>query len=310
MRKRGGGFFSYFCVERLAIALVSGSEVGAIVGTGVPGVLGLVSLLSLAVLATLFALSDRIPIFQALTIVVGSAILVDMWLLLTVVDTGSRFSPITEPAISRPLTLVLWLAISLFELIALILLWRLVRWLAAQVGKPRPTEFGGLWPYLWTLGQALPPFAFGFFAIIVWFAGLFALIARLLQNGGLTGIPRNASMWDFVVYSLMNITAQGYSPIKPLSAFTQLLAGAEWVLIVGYNLVVFAALLQYMNPALRAVSKIVGDDKPDDSARQVREDLKEMSRRLDSLSRTIESHEAPGLWPALVSAGRRIVGHR
>ncbi len=129
------------------------------------------------------------------------------------------------------------------------------------------TDFPNLWPYLRLMGRPLLGYTWGYAAIVVWFASVYAsLYAVNLHVCGVQHqvIPCNAAFsgistphfGDFLFFAVTIFPPIGaYSDLHPLGLWAHALVAGELIVGVGYTTVVFAAILAYRTPAFGKLAK-------------------------------------------------------
>jgi hypothetical protein len=99
--------------------------------------------------------------------------------------------------------------------------------------------------------------------VVVVFAGWFLMDYFLDVPRAWSNVPtpygaHSFPLWEFLYFSLTTIVpfAQGYSPIRPESAWARGLVSAEAVFGTALFVVVFAALLAYLDPRFKEVARL------------------------------------------------------
>jgi hypothetical protein len=137
-------------------------------------------------------------------------------------------------------------------------------WVGAVVGVPLGrglNEFGQTRQYLKAMVFPVLGFTFGYFVIVVWFAVLFSAIYRVNQTSSFSISGRSKGVlqfWDFLFFSMMTISTQGYSDLKPQSLLAQALVSVETLLGIAWTVVVFAAIIAYLEPRFARISATGG----------------------------------------------------
>lgn len=98
-------------------------------------------------------------------------------------------------------------------------------------------------PYLRVMAPSVLGFGAIYLLIVGWFATLYYAIDRVAQSAAFGGVSGTGLHWQFLTYSLMTVTALGHSTIRPTSLWTADLAAAEWLIALGWTVVVFAAVM-------------------------------------------------------------------
>jgi Protein of unknown function (DUF3892) len=88
--------------------------------------------------------------------------------------------------------------------------------------------------------------AFGlvYAGLVVVFAGFYAIVYRGVPNS-FKYVPKHASLSDFVFYSVMTMSAQGQSPIRPTSTVAQLIVSAEVLVSLVLIVLVLGAVVAH-----------------------------------------------------------------
>jgi hypothetical protein len=105
-------------------------------------------------------------------------------------------------------------------------------------------EFSDVVPYLRAMWWPVGGFAAGYIMMVVLFAGFFAVAQDSV--GGLDGLPKGATFLDYFYFSLMTITSLGYGGVEAASAPTRLLVSLEVLIGIGWMVIVFAAVVAYL----------------------------------------------------------------
>lgn len=125
---------------------------------------------------------------------------------------------------------------------------------------PSLLEFARIQPYVRVMVPPVSGFALVYFALAFVFGGYFAAAYHLDPREALTGVPQGATLWGFVYLSLTTIFPLGYSPIRPISAPTEMIVSAEAVVGTAMLVVVFAALVAYLTPRFERVTERLRDE--------------------------------------------------
>lgn len=123
----------------------------------------------------------------------------------------------------------------------------MARWL-----RPRLTIYGELSGYLRVMWVPMGGFALGYLALIVVFAGFYGALHRCSPHAFIAG--ERTSVLDWWFYSLFTATGQEYSGISPASGWARLLVSLETILCLGWIVVVFAAVMAYLQPRLERLT--------------------------------------------------------
>lgn len=113
--------------------------------------------------------------------------------------------------------------------------------------RPILEDFVGAAPYLCEMVRPVLGFAALYFSVIWVFATYYdaAYVRDPLRS--FTSLPPHPSLGDFLYFSITTFTTIGLSPISPQSATTRLFASIELVLNPALTVVLFAAIIAYLN---------------------------------------------------------------
>jgi hypothetical protein len=81
-----------------------------------------------------------------------------------------------------------------------------------------------------------------------------------MSHGSFSGVKPSAPFGDFLFFSLGTATTINYSSLSPLSQNIRTIASAETVIMIGWMVIVFAAVIAYVEPrftALRNAKRLV-----------------------------------------------------
>ena len=132
-----------------------------------------------------------------------------------------------------------------------------VVFLVARAGavwlRPRLQVYQQLTEYLRVMWIPIGGFAIGYVAIIVVFAGFGGMLARFRPEA-FAG-DDGAGIGDWIAFAFFRALAQNYPGIVPVSAAAWLLVGVQLILVVGWALVVFAAVMASIQPRLERIAR-------------------------------------------------------
>ena len=128
--------------------------------------------------------------------------------------------------------------------------------------QPRLRVYRQLTEYLRVMWVPIGSFAIGYLTLIVLFAGFYGMLGRFSRDafagdGNATGIV------DWIAFSFFTSLARDYSEIIPQSLAARALVAGHLVLSIGWGLVVFAAVMSYIQPQIERIArreKTGGDD--------------------------------------------------
>ena len=156
--------------------------------------------------------------------------------------------------------------ISTFYIVVCMLIVPVATFLAGRAAavwvKPRLRVYRQLTEYLRVMWVPIGSFAIGYLTLIVLFAGFYGMLGRFSRDafagdGNATGIV------DWIAFSFFTSLARDYSEIIPQSLAARALVAGHLVLSIGWGLVVFAAVMSYIQPQIERIArrkKTGGDD--------------------------------------------------
>ena len=148
---------------------------------------------------------------------------------------------------------VLWIVLVItLPLLAIPLTAFLVGRAAAVWLRPRLQVYGQLVAYLRVMWVPIGGFAIGYLTIIFLFAGFYGTLERF-SPGAFADAGTGLAGW--VSFSFFTALAQDYAAIVPVSAAARMLVGVHLVLSVGWALVLFAAVMTYIEPKLARIAR-------------------------------------------------------
>ena len=119
---------------------------------------------------------------------------------------------------------------------------------------PRLLIYGQLAAYLRVMWVPIGGFAIGYMVIIVLFAGFYGMLAHF-SPGAFTGVGEDAGIMTWVSFAFFTGVGRDYSGIVPVSAGAQALVGAQLIPSIGWALVVFAAVMAFIQPQLERIAR-------------------------------------------------------
>lgn len=128
--------------------------------------------------------------------------------------------------------------------------------------NPRLLIYGQLAAYLRVMWVPIGGFAIGYLVIIVLFAGFYGMLAHF-SPGAFTGVGEDAGIMTWVSFAFFTGVGRDYSGIVPVSTGAQALVGAQLVPSIGWALVVFAAVMAYIQPQLERIARRGAEDNRD-----------------------------------------------
>ncbi len=124
---------------------------------------------------------------------------------------------------------------------------------AAVWMQPRLQVYRQLVEYLRVMWIPIGGFAIGYLAIIIVFAGFGGMLARF-SAGAFAG-AEDAGIGEWIAFAFFQALAQDYPGIVPVSSGAWLLVGVQAILMVGWALVVFAAVMSSIQPRLERIAR-------------------------------------------------------
>ena len=157
--------------------------------------------------------------------------------------------------------------ISTFYIVVCMLIVPVVTFLAGRAAavwvKPRLRVYVQLTEYLRVMWVPIGSFAIGYLTLIVLFAGFYGMLGRFSQDA-FTGDGNATGVVDWMTFAFFTALARDYSEIIPVSVGARALVGGHLILSIGWGLVVFAAVMSYLQPQ---IERITLREKPDDDDR-------------------------------------------
>ena len=131
---------------------------------------------------------------------------------------------------------------------------------AANWLRPRLEVYGQLAAYLRVMWVPIGGFALGYLTIIMLFAGFYRTLERF-SPGAFADASTGITGW--VSFSFFTALAQDYAAIIPVSAAARMLVGVHLVLSVGWALVLFAAVMTFIEPKLARIARRHAEEDTD-----------------------------------------------
>ena len=129
--------------------------------------------------------------------------------------------------------------------------------------QPRLRVYAQLTGYLKVMWVPIGSFAIGYLTLIVLFAGFYGMLGRFSQDA-FTGDGNASGIVDWMSFSFFTALARDYMDIIPVSVAARALVGGHLILSIGWGLVVFAAVMSYIQPQIERISlreKTASDDQ-------------------------------------------------
>lgn len=132
----------------------------------------------------------------------------------------------------------------------------------------------GTWPYLRVMAPTIAGIAVLYSFIAGWFAAFFATLymtghehfaqsSESLAAAGGRAAPAAWSFWDFLYLSVTTFPPLGYSDIRPQTPLAKALVSLESLIGTALTVVVFAAILAFLNPRFHRIDQERGEDIAD-----------------------------------------------
>ena len=119
--------------------------------------------------------------------------------------------------------------------------------------QPRLRVYAQLTGYLKVMWVPIGSFAIGYLTLIVLFAGFYGMLGRFSQDA-FTGDGNVSGIVDWMSFSFFTALARDYMDIIPVSVAARALVGGHLILSIGWGLVVFAAVMSYIQPQIERIS--------------------------------------------------------
>ncbi len=119
---------------------------------------------------------------------------------------------------------------------------------------PRLLVYSQLAAYLRVMWVPIGGFAIGYLVIILLFAGFYGMLAHF-SPGAFTGVGEDNDIMTWVSFAFFTGVGRDYSGIVPVSGGAQALVGAQLIPSIGWALVVFAAVMAYVQPHLERIAR-------------------------------------------------------
>ena len=129
--------------------------------------------------------------------------------------------------------------------------------------RPRLRVYMQLTAYLRVMWIPIGSFTAGYMTLILLFAGFGGTLERFAP-GSFTGAADSAGITDWIAFSFFTALARDYTEIIPVSVGARALVGGHLILSIGWGLVVFAAVMSYIQPQIERIArreKAGGDDR-------------------------------------------------
>ncbi|MCY3764835.1 MAG: hypothetical protein OXH06_05340 [Gemmatimonadetes bacterium] len=120
--------------------------------------------------------------------------------------------------------------------------------------QPRLRVYRQLTEYLRVMWVPIGSFAIGYLTLIVLFAGFYGMLGRFFQDA-FSGDGAASGVIDWIAFSFFTSLARDYSEIVPQSLAARALVAGHLVLSIGWGLVVFAAVMSYLQPQIERIAR-------------------------------------------------------
>ena len=120
--------------------------------------------------------------------------------------------------------------------------------------QPRLRVYRQLTEYLRVMWVPIGSFAIGYLTLIVLFAGFYGMLGRFSQDA-FSGDGAASGIVDWIAFSFFTSLARDYSEIIPQSLSARALVAGHLVLSIGWGLVVFAAVMSYLQPQIERIAR-------------------------------------------------------
>ena len=186
-----------------------------------------------------------------LLLVLGSLVVWTSVVLLAAGEFESRNVVINDTPISAVLISTIYIVVCMIMVpIATFLMGRVVAvWI-----QPRLRVYRQLTEYLRVMWVPIGSFAIGYLTLIVLFAGFYGMLGRFSQDA-FSGDGAASGITDWIAFSFFTSLARDYSEIIPQSLAARALVAGHLVLSIGWGLVVFAAVMSYLQPQIERIAR-------------------------------------------------------
>ncbi len=120
--------------------------------------------------------------------------------------------------------------------------------------RPRIQVYRDLICYLQVMWVSLGAFALGYVIIILIFAGFYGTLHKYATVAPFTGVD-GPTMLDWVFFSFLTATTMGSENVIPVTRPAQLLVGMEAVAGLAWIIIMFAAVMSYLQPRFEAMAR-------------------------------------------------------
>ena len=247
-------------LESLTMSVLLG--LGLLPGLGVHGLISsLMVIAPTALIAGSYGqIAARRPFRPPALLILGS---LAMWASVVLLAAG-EFDRRTVLINDVPISAVL---IATIYIVACMIIVPIATFLAGRAAavwiQPRLRIYRQLTEYLRVMWVPIGSFAIGYLTLIVLFAGFYGMLGRFSQDA-FTGDGDASGIVDWLSFAFFTALARDYMDIVPESVAARALVGGHLILSIGWGLVVFAAVMSYLQPQIERIArreKAGGDDR-------------------------------------------------
>lgn len=120
--------------------------------------------------------------------------------------------------------------------------------------RPRLLFYSQLAAYLRVMWVPIGSLAIGYLIIIVLFAGFYGMLARF-SPGSFVNVGQETGIMTWVSFAFFTGVGGNYTGVVPVSPGARALVGAQLIPTIGWVLVMFAAVMAYLQPKLQQIAR-------------------------------------------------------
>ncbi len=245
-------------LESLTMSVLLG--LGLLPGLGVHGLISsLMVIAPTALIAGSYGqIASRRPFRPPALLILGS---LAMWASVVFLAAG-EFERRTVHIYDVPISAILIATIYIVVCMIIVPIATFLTGRAAAVWiQPRLRVYRQLTEYLRVMWVPIGSFAIGYLTLIVLFAGFYGMLGRFSRDA-FSGDGNASGIVDWIAFSFFTSLARDYSEIIPQSLAARALVAGHLVLSIGWGLVVFAAVMSYIQPQIERIARRekTGDD--------------------------------------------------
>ncbi len=119
---------------------------------------------------------------------------------------------------------------------------------------PRLLLYSQLGAYLRVMWVPMGSLAIGYLIIIIVFAGFYGMLARFSPES-FANVGEDTGIITWVSFAFFTGVGADYTHIVPVSTGARALVGAQLIPTIGWVLVMFAAVMAYLQPQLQRIAR-------------------------------------------------------